>query len=351
MKEYLKKNAFYFVWKRIRRYDRNEMERYVENYYRGKEYNLSSIKRSMLLCYLLGGVRYSDFYQMRFEEKSLKEKMKFIPRSAELNLYNQVNAKKYVTLLEDKGECYKLFQKYYRRDVVKVSKEDIKMGEAINVVTDFTKKHKRYMIKPLSLYCGIGIRILDKNDPNNSIKDLINSYQNGFVLEELIKQSKMMSSLHSSSVNSVRIITVNYGNSIEIKWPFLRVGRGDAIVDNAGAGGIIVAIDNEGKTFAAGDENRNSYKVHPETKVSLIGFEIPEWEKLCKMCKEMAATCPDCHIMGWDMAYSDGEEWVVVECNYGPNIVSQFVTGQGIRDEFVKVRKRLGAKRFGKFSM
>lgn len=349
MKDLLRSNLIYFLLKRISLFDRQKIELFINNHYDGKEFDLSAIKRAMMMCYIFGGVRYSDFFQMRFEEKSLKEKMRFIPRSAEMNLYLQVNANKYVKILEDKGECYNTFQQYYKRRIVKVSEEEIGSRNTIDILSKFSDEYGRFMIKPLNLYCGYGIQILNAPLSDSEIRDIVENYKKGFVLEELICQNDKMAALHGNSVNTVRVITVNYGDAIEIKWPFLRVGRGDAVVDNAGSGGIIVAIDSKGIGYAAGDEHRNKFITHPETGVPLVGFELPKWEELCSVVKEMSSQCPDCHIMGWDMAYTKNEEWVVVECNYGPNIVSQYVTGQGIRDEFVKVRKRLGAKRFGRF--
>lgn len=342
MKEYLKNNIFYLFAKMVYYYNGKELNDFVQRYYAHYK-NKSAIKRKMFFYYFFGGVRHSDFYMFRFEEKSLKENMKFVPRSAELNLVRQVNAKKYRILLEDKSECYNLFKKYYKRDLIKVTKEDIQRERANEIISKFAEAHGKFMIKPVNLYCGIGIQILNSSILSDQ-RTLVDSYKDGFVLEELIIQHEIMAALHPLSVNTVRIVTVNYGDSIEVKWPFMRVGRGDAVVDNAGAGGIMIAISDDGKTLAAADEDRHTFRVHPETSISLIGFEIPKWEELCNLTKEMAASCPDCHIMGWDMAYTEKEEWVVVECNYCPNLVSQFALDRGFKDEFVRMRKRLKAR-------
>ena len=323
-------------------YNSKQLNDFIQSHY-GDKYDIKKIKRKMLFYYFLGGVRYSDFYMFRFEEKTLKENMLFVPRSAEMNVVRQVNAKKYRVLLEDKGECYNLYKKYYKRDLIKVSKEDIKDQIANKMVSKFAEAHDKFMIKPLSLYCGIGIQIIDSTNPLH-IKSISEDYQDGFVLEELIIQHEKMAVLHPSSVNTVRIVTINYGNEVEVKWPFLRVGRGSAVVDNAGAGGIMIAISDDGKTLAAADEDRHTFSVHPETGADLIGFDLPQWKQLCDLTKEMAAKCPDCHVMGWDMAYTQKGEWVVVECNYCPNLVSQFSLDRGFKKEFVRVRKRLKAR-------
>lgn len=351
IKKLLKGNILYFIYKRLQTYDGRALDSFIKKNYANRVSNYRRLKMSMFAWSVFRGVRYSDYYLFRFEEKNLTEKWKFVPRSEEMNLYVQVNAKKYVRLLEDKGECYQLFKRYYHRDLVKISKEDIEKERFEIIVSDFAKKHSKFILKPLNLYCGIGIRVVDISSPSFSIPDLAKDNPGGFVLEELISQGKAMASLHENSVNTVRIVSVNMGDTIEIKWPFLRVGRGNAVVDNAGAGGIFVAIDRQGKTFAAADEARNAYIEHPESKKSLIGFEIPKWYELCQLTKDMASTCPDCHIMGWDMAYTEKDGWVVVECNYGPNLVSQFATNVGVRDEFEYVRKKLGAKRYVRYQL
>ena len=333
-------------WYKI--YARSKMEYYesakdfIRTHYDIESVDEKRIEKSMKRCFMYGGVHYSEYWKMRFDELSFREKLRFVPRIAEMNLYWQVNPKrKYGPLLENKGKCYDLFGNYYNRDLVCVLKSDIIQGLAKEKVLSFIGKHNRFIVKPLNGACGRGVRIFDSSIDYN---ELVSSYSRGFVMEELINQNEKMANLHPNSVNTVRIITVNYGDEIEVKWPFLRVGRGDSIVDNAGQGGVFMAIDvRSGLTFAAGDESRHAYVVHPDTNVSLIGFQIPQWNKLCEIVKEMARICPDCHIMGWDMAFSD-QGWVVVECNYGPNLVYQYIT-RGVAKEFKKVQKKLHAKK------
>ena len=147
-------------------------------------------------------------------------------------------------------------------------------------------------------------------------------------------------------MNCVRVNTVNFGDRIEIKWPFFKMGRGQSIVDNGCAGGIFAVIDvNSGMTMKAADERRNTYTNHPDTGLRILDFKIPEWSVLCDMAIELAKKCPDCHIMGWDMAYTE-KGWVVVECNYGPNLIYQYVCEKGFNKDFQNVRKRLSAQRF-----
>lgn len=349
LKDHFKRNALYVVYKRIKHFQKDQLKAFIESRY-GDIDNQKALFRSMRNCFIFLGVTYEDYWRKSFESKSLREKLDFVPEYAQVSLYHQVNPiEKYSYLLENKKACYDFFKKYYKREMVSVEESEIELNVKSKELIAFLNSNVRFVVKPIKSSGGRGVEIIDITDKDirDVIDELYSKNSQGFVLEELINQSREMALFHQKSVNSIRIITINYGDVIEIKWPFLRVGRGDSVVDNARAGGIIITIDvNTGITFAAADEERHIYDIHPETGVPLVGYKIPRWSELCEMTKEMASLCPDCHIMGWDMALTD-DGWVVIECNYGPNLVYQYVAGEGFAREFTLVRKRLGAKRFG----
>lgn len=90
------------------------------------------------------------------------------------------------------------------------------------------------------------------------------------ILEEHIKQNNKLASLHSNSLNTIRMITyLDNENNVTIHYPFIKIGQKGSFVDNGGAGGIIALIDsNTGKIITLGkDEKNNSYLEHPDTKI------------------------------------------------------------------------------------
>lgn len=343
-----KHNALFFLYKRLKCFQYDRLKDFVDSWYSDCDKQEALIK-SMKRCFIFLGVTYEDYWKRAFESKGIREKMDFVPYSVQTSLYHQVNPlEKYGFLLENKKACYDFFKRYYKREMVSVEESEIELNVRSNEVVAFLKNNDRFVIKPINSSGGRGVELINTTDKDigDVIDELYNKNPQGFILEEFINQSREMALFHPKSINSIRIITINYGDEIEIKWPFLRVGRGDSVVDNARAGGIIVTIDvNTGITFAAGDETRHLYKTHPDSGVSLLGYKIPHWSELCELAREMASLCPDCHIMGWDMALTD-DGWIVVECNYGPNLVYQYVSGEGFAREFALVRKRLGAKKY-----
>ena len=124
-------------------------------------------------------------------------------------------------------------------------------------------------------------------------------------------------------------------------WPVLRMGRSGCLVDNAGQGGIFAAIDvKTGVTFAAADESRNRYFIHPDSHKELIGFVVPRWEEACALAKSLSYRLPEAGFVGWDLALTD-DGWVMVEGNAYPLIIYQIALGKGIRGEFDEMRRKM----------
>lgn len=348
LKLYLKKSALYLIYKRYYYYfDSEKLDAFIKSHYDLETIDLEKLKKSMKRCYIFGGVRYKEYWGNHFENKTWNERRKLIPCSAQNNLYIQVNPQKYLTLIEDKWMCYEFFKKYYGREMICVLAEQTGNKDLVRtIIKGFSERHHCFFIKPLNSAGGKGIKLIRFEDCD--FDEICNNYANGFVLEERIVQRKELAAFHEKSLNTVRIQTISFGDHVEIKWPCLRMGRGDSVVDNVFMGGVFVGINvDNGITFGTGvDAAGRQYLTHPDTQIPLSGFQIPLWDDLCKLLKEMAMLCPDCHIIGWDMALTE-RGWIAVECNYGPEIIYQDVAKDGFYEDFLQIRKRLHAKRFG----
>lgn len=339
----------YSCWRK--NYNDKILDGFIQNNFTTEDGDFRSIKNIMRRYWIWRGVHYSDFHEMSLDKKSERERKMFVPRWEEVDLYFQVNDQRYIDILINKWNCYNILKEFYKRPVVLVSKKDIRDNNINSGVMAFMKTHDKFIIKPLNFY-GKGFRIVDIGRESVNAETLLleylkrPEYSDGFLLEEMIVQDCRLADFHPESVNKIRITTVNYGNAIETKWPVLQMGRGDSAVVNAASRGIIAAIDEKtGTILRAADKQRgSSYTIHPDTRKPLIGFQIPLWNELCETLKSMASKCPDCPIMGWDMALTD-QGWVVSDCTYGPELVIQWALGHGVRDEFEEIRNRLHAKK------
>lgn len=137
---------------------------------------------------------------------------------------------------------------------------------------------------------------------------------NTFIVEGLIEQDCRLSIFNTSSVNTVRLPTIINRNGFHVIGPFLRTGRAGSIVDNGGGGGIVSAIDEKtGLVISNGfDEKGNHYETHPDSGICFKNFQIPEWDALLTLAKEIHYKMKGHKYIAWDFAYTS-KGWVLNE--------------------------------------
>ena len=151
---------------------------------------------------------------------------------------------------------------------------------------------------------GKGIEIIQKIDfqSNEDTLKYIKEIRN-CVLEDLLVSYDFMKSLH----------------------PFLRVGRGESVVDNVGSGGIFANTDAETEIVIMDgvDELGSQYKTHPDTHFQYRGLQIPRWNELLKLEEKLAKVLPTVRFVGFDLALTT-KDWMMVEGNNNPQPVLKF---------------------------
>lgn len=199
---------------------------------------------------------------------------------------------------------------------------------------------KRLIIKPLDGSFGKGIKIVSEAD--GGAETLLKLYPSGFIAEELIEQDERMAQLHPESVNTLRIHTLQNNGEVEIFHPYIRIGRGKSVVDNAGSGGVFTSCNPEtGEVLTVVDESCNSYTNHPDNGFPLVGFKVPCWEEAFDFARQLALTNQDVHYCGWDLALSN-DGWVLVEGNPRAQMLFQISEQKGFRKELRERCERLG---------
>ncbi len=288
------------------------------------------IKTDMLFCRLAYGFEPDEYLCFGFDQQGSEERKKWI---SDLDRYIKIfsmNDLKASQLFNNKAETYKKFKKYYQRDAV-----NIKEKSDFDKFAAFCKATPVFVKKCVFEGMGRSIELIDssKSDLNSLFNHLIS--QGELLLEERIIQSDVMSALNSSSVNTVRCITMNTNNGIAIPYTFLKVGRNGSFVDNGGAGGILAGIDVKTGTITTHgyDEYVTEYIQHPDSGVIFKNYTFPMWDEMKSMCREMAEMIPSVKCIGWDVALTD-QGWVVVEGNGMTQFIGpQIIYKRGIKEE------------------
>lgn len=271
----------------------------------------SYLRRDMIYSLHRFGVSFSEYYIYKFYNKSFLCRQKINNLKIQYGYCELVNSNSVRELFENKYKTYQVFRKFFKRDLICITSIcDLPQVEA------FLLKHKDFILKPLKGVCGRGVRVY-RNFKEPLSAFLHEQLKSGeFVIEELISQACPLATLHKSSINTVRIATFRTKTGVHIYGAALRMGKANSVVDNAGSGGIFCHINHKYGFIDtnAKDYMNNEYVFHPDSKVRFVGFEIPEWEKLVAMVKEMALVVQGATIISWDMAYSN-TGWEMVEAN------------------------------------
>lgn len=246
---------------------------------------------------------------------------------------NACNNKDFVKYLNEKPLFNDRFKKYLGRNYGIFSKNNF------NEFKTFFDKYKSVIVKPLDGMGGHGIERINL-DSFSSEKFVELSAQGSFIAEEIVQQHSAMSSLNKDSVNTIRIVTMCDKNGhCEAPLASIRIGRKGSCVDNFCSGGMAAKIDvNSGIIETpAFDRDLNSFEVHPDSKVRIIGFKIPLWENVVKCVLQASQLLPECRFIGWDVAIGNDNNIYLIEGNSrSASDVFQLPARKGLRKIYNK---------------
>lgn len=151
-----------------------------------------------------------------------------------------------------------------------------------------------------------------------------------FLVEEFIVQAPEMAALNASSVNSLRVITYFDGTRAHVLASVLKIGNGGAI-DNFSGGGMYTMLDDDGVAHhPAFDESGTTYAVHPLSGTPIVGFRVPDYERVVALVDELSRVIPEVPYVGWDVAIAPHGP-VVIEGNPNSGVYQSKPSVSGIR--------------------
>lgn len=300
--------------------------------------NKEKLLIDILFCRFAYGFQPEEYLCFDLELKNMRERQSFVSDIQRYCYVYRMNDISKIQIFNNKGQTYKVFKKYYKRDAVYIAKES-----DFKIFNTFVQKHPIFVRKAVYEGMGRSVSLVDLTSEKISVKKLFKDIvsHGPHILEEKVEQHKILADLNISSVNTIRCITLYTKHGVQVPYCFMKVGRAGSFVDNGGAGGILVGIDKDtGILNTAGyDEYSTKYNIHPDSGIQFKGYQLPEWKAMLEICKEMSAKMPAIKFIGWDMAYTDNG-WVVIEGNgmsqlIGPQIVWRY----GVRNEMEEYMK------------
>lgn len=267
--------------------------------------------------------RYGHFYRLRhFERKKVFTTRKFFKFVA------ATNSKSSVSMLEDKEKFNAFFKDFVHRRWINSNSMTL---------DDFMKLWRecdRLIVKPLAGTEGHGISIIDCHQLSDlhlqsQFKEL---KKQNVIIEEVVKQHPDMC-FNSKAVNTIRAMSLMDKNTgaVTVLKTLIRVGAANAIVDNFHQGGCVYEVDLEtGRICSNGISINGEAKIfHPGTDICMLGYQIPNWDKVINGCVLAHKLLPECRYIAWDIAITDNDIELIEGNHNGDYDMFEFV-GKGL---------------------
>ena len=277
--------------------------------------NKSKIKvfLDIIYCGLKYQAGYTDYKLFAMYELNKKQRKTIITRGINNELIKKYNNPKYIKYFSNKIDFNMKFNKYLKRDWLELEPDE----ESLALFKSFAYKHYQIVAKTLSISCGEGVEIISVNRRNSKevFDKLIST--NRTLVEEVAKECEELKKLHPSSLNTIRVITLNK----EIVAAFLKIGNNNNVVDNFNFDGLVVPINiSTGIVdYLAINKEGELFKEHPLTHEQILWVTIPKWKQVKSFIAKVCEVVPEVKYVGWDVAID--KEPYLIKGNYFPEHV------------------------------
>ena len=199
----------------------------------------------------------------------------------------------------------------------------ISKKEAINILSSLSFA----VIKPtVNTSSGNDVKILSMINGVNqktgeTAEQLIEKYRQDFIVQEKIVPNEQLKALYPHSINTIRVITYILDDKINVCPISLRIGGNGSEIDNIHAGGMSIAVSNQGELskfayrLGYGDKE-DKFDSHPDTGVEFDGYKLDFIENVVKVAKKLHTFTLGVGIISWDFTVNDKNEIIVIEANY-----------------------------------
>lgn len=184
---------------------------------------------------------------------------------------------------------------------------------------------------------GVGCKLLNFMNGNEinlqqSVEEFLDNADMNFVIQEKIECNDSIKNIYSKSVNTFRIMTYRWKNQILTVPSVMRIGQGGSFLDNAHAGGMFVAIDDDGILHKkAYTESKKVYEFHPDTHIKFEGYKIENFRLVRDTAIKMHNNLAELGVINWDFTIDSNGEPVLIEANVngGGIWIFQMAHGKG----------------------
>lgn len=149
-----------------------------------------------------------------------------------------------------------------------------------------------------------------------SAEDFLSGLGKNFVIQERLNCHKSIADIYPGSVNTFRVITYRWKDSIKFFPVIMRIGSGGATVDNAHAGGMFIGVNSDGslreKAFT---EFKKEFTAHPDTNKVFADCRVEHFQRVPEAAEKMHQMLAQLGVINWDFTIDEEGDPVIIEAN------------------------------------
>lgn len=275
----------------------------------------------MIFCIVKYGAVAEDYISLKFYNKTASERSLYVTQGNKRLFYKRFYTEEARRVLRLKYEFSRKFRNYVKRDWLYTGDRDCSREK----IENFVRKYGKVIIKPISSTWGMGIEVV--TEETIDIDKLLNGE---YMIEEVLVNHPVLKILNPSSLQTLRVETcIDSKGEFHLLNVLLMMGTKKVIVSNCHSGGCMAHIDITKGIVDAPAWNPTGWEcsVHPSSNISLIGYKIPNMDKLYEYIKGVAFVMPEARYVGWDITILENGDFELIEGNFCPGQCTQTCDG------------------------
>ena len=196
--------------------------------------------------------------------------------------------------------------------------EQIDFDKAYDILRD---SGETIIKKTVDTDSGRDVQLYDLHDgydllTKKKLTQILSSLSDNYVAQECIKPLPILSQIYSQSINTFRVISYIWNSQFIIAPIGLRIGRNGSKVDNIHAGGIMIAVHDDGslEEYALSVTGERFYK-HPDTGTVFKDIKFDFIDRIKEAAIALHKRIPELGIISWDLTIDKNGNLVLIESN------------------------------------
>ena len=261
------------------------------------------------------GFSHNDYFDYELYNKELDVRETFLNEGFRQRVFKACCNMQERFVFKDKAKFNTRFKKWVQRDWVDST------ACTLEQFSEFLSLHPKFFGKPVRGTGGAGASVY--NSSAWMTEELFNECKaKELICEEIVEQHPSLARFNASTLNTVRVTTLLCSDGVpRIVLTVARFGRAGKCVDNFHGGGVGAVVDIDSGKIITEAINRSHQRspYHPDSKLPILGFTFPEWEKVKQAVCEAASTMPEVRNIGWDVSVTKDGDIEFIEGNCMPN--------------------------------